>query len=84
MGGGRGSGPINYGRLPITTADGRHTYIGAHRASLFLAKGGDLDNKDLFAMHICDNPPCVNPNHLVWGTALDNNRDTILKGRRKK
>lgn len=74
----------NYGRLSFKASDGKQTYIGAHRASLFLAKGGDIDDKNIFAMHLCDNPPCINPNHLSWGTVLDNNRDTIFKGRRFK
>lgn len=33
-------------------------------------------------MHSCDNPPCVNPNHLSVGTGKDNHHDSSLKGRR--
>jgi hypothetical protein len=38
----------------------------------------------LFALHRCDNPPCVNPDHLFHGTALDNTHDSMSKGRHRK
>jgi len=32
-------------------------------------------------MHICDNPACFNPAHLIAGTRDSNNKDRARKGR---
>ena len=37
--------------------------------------------KGLLICHSCDNPPCVNVNHLFLGTNKDNVQDAINKGR---
>lgn len=53
--------------------------IPAHRASYDLCKG-DIP-KDIKVLHSCDNPPCINPDHLYLGTAQDNSDDMVNKGR---
>jgi hypothetical protein len=41
---------------------------------------GDIP-KGMVVMHSCDEPSCININHLSLGTIKDNNHDMIRKGR---
>ncbi len=43
---------------------------------------GRLPDKAV-VMHTCDNPPCINPEHLRVGTCSDNVLDSARKGRHR-
>lgn len=51
----------------------------AQRAAWILFVG--LIPDGTFVLHRCDNPPCVNPEHLFLGTPKDNTQDMVQKGR---
>lgn len=57
------------------------TKLSAHRVSWEVRFGKIPPGQ--WVLHKCDNPKCVNPEHLFLGTALDNNLDMIRKGRAK-
>lgn len=66
-----------YGRLE---RDGRG--VAATHVAL------ELDGRPLgpgqYALHRCDNPPCVNPAHLYAGDSKDNALDMLARGRQRR
>jgi len=66
-----------YGQISI---NGKH--VSAHRFSYELHRGNVID--DLMVLHTCDNPICVNPEHLYLGNHQQNMNDMNQRGRGNK
>ena len=67
---GRGYGQVNRGNKTLR----------AHRVS-YEAYHGQIPS-GMVVRHSCDNPSCINPDHLCHGTVQDNVMDRELRGRR--
>ena len=63
-----------YGYLRI---NGKNNY--AHRLMWELTRGPIPSGN--WVLHRCDNSTCINPEHLFLGSAADNSKDMVSKGR---
>lgn len=69
-----GKKSTGYGVLSI-----KQTQVMAHRVAYTLWNGVIPEGE--VVMHLCDNPACACPDHLVAGTQADNVHDMMDKGR---
>lgn len=61
---------------------GKGKYSMLHRVAYANSAGVTLDDiKGRVVRHKCDNPRCVNPDHLEIGSSSDNMKDCVCRGR---
>ena len=83
------AGCIEWTKSYGSTGYGQQRYEGtvhkAHRVAWAKANGKTMaEIKGVFIRHKCDNPGCVNPDHLEPGTVQDNQRDMVERRRSAK
>lgn len=73
-----GHDTCEYGKFrPTPDEDG----FTPQRFMFAIVHGGEEANRHQCIRHTCDNPPCVNPAHLLGGTHQENRMDAIHRGR---
>lgn len=70
-----------YGVITSHVVGAKQKNIMAHRFSWEFHNGKIPEG--MLVCHKCDNPSCVNPEHLFIGTVQDNNIDKLNKGRHR-
>ena len=70
-------GAHGHGRMRFLRGD-KWTHVGAHVYALSVVLGRWPVG---FVLHSCDNPSCVNPDHLREGSHADNMRDMTSRNR---
>lgn len=70
---------LGYATAWVTYA-GRKVSTTKHRKVYYMHTGEWPE----VVRHKCDNPRCINPEHLEGGTHLDNMQDMVVRGRAKQ
>ena len=68
--------PKGYGNVRINKQ-----YLIAHKVAFEIINGPIPEG--YMVCHICDNPSCCNPYHLMLGTTKSNSADMLIKNRQK-
>lgn len=64
-----------YGVYRVQLLSGSYYKLRAHKLSYLVFNGSIQEG--LVVRHICDNPHCCNPKHLILGTVQQNNQDSL-------
>ena len=71
--------PTNKKGYPLIRFKGKKVLVS--RLIMILHEG---EYPNLYVCHSCDNPICINPDHLRWDTPSSNQIDRALRGKRNQ
>jgi ribosomal protein S13 len=66
---------------PVKHFNGKDSLMSRY---IWFLNTGELLTNDVFVLHKCDNPACINFNHLFIGSNYDNVQDKVNKNRQAK
>jgi predicted DNA-binding protein (UPF0251 family) len=74
--------PGKHGYIQIRLGGNQGTSTGINRL-VYLARKGEIPD-GMVVRHTCDEPSCINPDHLILGTHADNVADRVARDRSAK